>query len=187
MRRTFNSSSKPTAFGLPNGNSRPLQPPKTKTIVLSAQTLLHVRGALERKVALTALRAGDFAIVAGPDDGTGKDLTAREIAVWREVQNGAYIWNDPAAPNTTPLNTTPPDAATGPQPVELHGDFEKLNELGRPVGWNFAKNANMSIQQDEKGNHFVHVTSDNPNQDRVFATTLKLDPSLWRTLELSRA
>lgn len=128
-----------TAFTLPNGKSSHLSRSKGKTIVFDTQTLVHMRGALNRRVALTALKNGVFAAVVGKDLGSGQSLTAREVAVWDRVANGVYTFSGatevvdtgqnsavappapstanvlqpPAAPPTFPFSPTT-TTATGP-------------------------------------------------------------------------
>jgi uncharacterized protein YigE (DUF2233 family) len=70
-----------TSFTNPNGNSRPLSPPKPKTVIVTAQTQIHVSGKAEREASLADLKAGMFAIIIGKDLGSGRNLPAREVAV----------------------------------------------------------------------------------------------------------
>lgn len=91
-----------TAFTLPSGKSSHLRAPKVKTIVFEAQTIVHVRGALNRRVALQALKKGAFAAVIGKDLGSGQSLTAREVAVWDRVTGGVYTFSGASAPPAQP-------------------------------------------------------------------------------------
>src|SRR5688572_16773516 len=56
-----------TSFTLPTGKMSKLAEAKPKTILLTGQAVLHVRGDAARKVALADLKPGVFAIVIGKD------------------------------------------------------------------------------------------------------------------------
>jgi len=92
------------SFTLPDGKTHELNPVKAKTITLSDGTVLHVRGAEQHVVTLTALKDlgdGVFAIAVGRDLGSGHALPARDVGVWTRVQAGRPLFDPPQKPRDT--------------------------------------------------------------------------------------
>ena len=54
--------------------------PKDKTVAIGDATSIHTSGKTD-KLTLGDLKVGDAVTVIGPDAGSGKELTAREIVV----------------------------------------------------------------------------------------------------------
>ena len=100
-----------TSFTVPTGKASQLDPPKPKTVVVNAQTAIHVRGNVRQTVAFKDLKPGIFAIVIGQDAGSGKSLLAREVAVWDGRQGAVFRLqgqdSPPVAPATAPPATVP--------------------------------------------------------------------------------
>ena len=69
-----------TAFTVPSGKSSTIAPAKAKSVALSDKVRLY-RNAQTEALQLSDLQVGDAITVIGPDDGSGKQLTAREITV----------------------------------------------------------------------------------------------------------
>ncbi|MDQ3816003.1 MAG: hypothetical protein M3347_19005 [Armatimonadota bacterium] len=80
-----------TLFTLSNGKTQPLVTPKPKTVLVTAETWLHWRGAPSQKVTLADLKAGAVVAVLGLDMGSGRDLSAREVAVENTAATGSSI------------------------------------------------------------------------------------------------
>jgi hypothetical protein len=96
-----------TTYGLPNGKSTRLTAPKTKNVEIGTATRLHVRGDEKRAVSISSLLPGTFLIVIGKDAGSGKNLPAREIAVWEQEKSGKYFFGPAATPPKTKIETKP--------------------------------------------------------------------------------
>jgi hypothetical protein len=91
-------------FTLSSSKTSKLSSPKPKVVLLNDRTLLHVRGDEKRTVALAELKQGIFAVAIGPDTGSGKELTARQIAVWDSVHEGTFQFHQKTSP---PEQTAP--------------------------------------------------------------------------------
>jgi len=111
-----------SAFTLPNGKKSELPALKPKSIIIDAQTVLHVRGNAKQFLTLGQLaQIADtvFAVVIGKDLGTGKALPAREVAVWTGIEAGVYQFvnkkDQPKKMESGPTRTTtgqvPPQTA----------------------------------------------------------------------------
>ncbi len=105
------------SFTLPNGKTKELLPVKSKNVLVTAATALHVRGDAARKVALADLPIGASLIVVGRDEG-GRGLVARQAVVWNALEKGEFR-----------LNSQKPAAAAQPTPPALAG--LSLNEARR--------------------------------------------------------
>jgi hypothetical protein len=89
-----------TSFTLPNGKTSQLPAPKPKTILVTAQTLIHLWGKVEEKVALGDLKVGRSVTVVGKDAGSGKELTARVMPCCRaRRQSRASVMTCGSLPN----------------------------------------------------------------------------------------
>ncbi|MDQ3812985.1 MAG: LamG domain-containing protein, partial [Armatimonadota bacterium] len=80
-----------TQLSWPNGRLNTLTVPQTQKITGDALTLLHLRGNLRQRVALTDLRPGDNAVVIARFSESRKAWQARRIAVWTRRENGRYV------------------------------------------------------------------------------------------------
>jgi len=191
-----------TSFTLTNGKMSPLAAPKPKTVIVNAATVLHVRGDMTHKVAFTALHDGVFAIVVGHDTGSGKDLPAREVAVWDAAEGGTFAFKDnhsAVAPEPIGVSVTAPNSGVvtpdtinpgvpddqaaadenpnGAKNLVVNGSFEDVDDTGRPVGWSVVEKQAVKVVQDEKGNHYVRITATRPWQVPSIQTLLPLPPA----------
>lgn len=128
-----------TAFTLPNGSSRKLPEARPKTI-LAGRATVYVRGDKSRTIGLDQLKAGTKALVLGQDLGSGKDLPARDVAVWDRMENDRYAFGPaekpmpaatpmpveptaPAKPVTPPTSAPTPRATASTTPGALGGEW----------------------------------------------------------------
>lgn len=128
-----------SAFTLPNGKTSLLNPAKPKTILVSQQTVMHVRGKAT-PVALIDLKPDCFILASGPDKGSGEALPARDIAVWDGAQNGVFQWSgepQPIVPEEADPADVPPDDTDKNERPNLfpQGDFQKAVVGKAPAGW----------------------------------------------------
>ena len=83
------------SFTLPSGKSGPLVPPKPKTVFITPQTVVQMRGDVKR---------------------SGQALSSRRILVWNAVQKGVYQWSGTektAVSETVDSADVPPDDEIG--------------------------------------------------------------------------
>ncbi|MBV9864893.1 MAG: hypothetical protein JO316_06055 [Abitibacteriaceae bacterium] len=178
------------SFTVPSGRTRPFDTPKPKTIVLNEATLLYVRGAATRKVTLTDLKAGDFAIVIGLDSGSGQPLTARALAVWDKAEGGVYSFreNSPETSVVAPpvLNpNSPPNTTVEPEPDAPdfpEGTFEDVDKKGNPVGWVLGDRQHARVVEEE-GNHFLRLTNNDPTATFYLENRVGLNPA-WKSVKV---
>jgi len=100
-----------SVFTLPNGKSSQFPAAKPKTVLVTRGTSLHVRGHVETKVALDRLKAGVSAIVIGLDEGSGKAITAREVAVWDRTEGEEFRLGEAVPPPAAPLSPVTGDTS----------------------------------------------------------------------------
>lgn len=88
-----------TDVTLPDGETFPLSPTRTKQVVVSGTTKIHVRGNSSESIQVDDLKdvqKGPFQMLAiGSDQGPGTDLAARDISVWTGFANGKYEFQKP--------------------------------------------------------------------------------------------
>jgi hypothetical protein len=193
-----------TSFILPGGRSGRITTPKPKTVLLRDKVLLFVRGTADKPLETKLLQAGQSVIAVGKDDGSGKPLTARAIAVWDSIQDGRYrlAAQEAALPKANePEKTTPGRvvAVTAPaEPVVREnpppalavrnetpgGDFENLVGGEKPEGWVFPASENVQLIEDETGNHYVRIGSNGRQEERRVAYKVLLAPE-WKTLKVT--
>ncbi|MBV9467629.1 MAG: hypothetical protein JOZ57_00110, partial [Abitibacteriaceae bacterium] len=190
-----------SSFSLPDGKTSELAVPKSKIIVLNEDTLLHVRGAVTHKVAMADVKAGTSAIVIGQDAGSGQPLPAREVALWDKAETGVFglsTQNADSIVATKPNNQVGQkaddnqavEANDGPDEIAQNkasnvfaqGDFELANEQAKPQGWSYAATQNIQWLT-ENGNHYMHISRDNPHEGHIIGNKLILDPS-WKKLKI---
>ncbi|MBV9864996.1 MAG: sigma-70 family RNA polymerase sigma factor [Abitibacteriaceae bacterium] len=261
-----------SSFTLPTGKTSELTEPKPKTVIIGKDAALHVRGDEKQKVNLDELANspdGVFAIVVGKDLGSGKDLPARDVALWDRIEAGLYRFKDskpliattkdPEADATgEPSGVGPGHQAVGADegaivtdkgrgkgranapltadqaakaaalyqskradvlaaqadaaqanaaaqkagiaatqhandpavdfaPAENllpQGNFEEIDEAGKPVGWNV--HGNVKVLTEPNGNHYVLINGLNPTDPKTIDTTIVIDPALRALRILAR-
>lgn len=186
-----------SAFTLPNGKTTPLNPPKPKTILMTKQTMMHVRGQ-STPVTIIDLRPEIFILAVGADKGSGEALPARDVSVWDSVRNGVFQWGEQAMPlqpvKVLPAEAAlpadaPPDAEASEFPNEFpEGDFQKDTPGNRPAAWQISSNAwagarEISVQE-AKGKRWLKISTAIPNDWRLAVTTVPLKPE-WKQVRIA--
>lgn len=192
-----------TSFTLPTGRTSTFPQAKSKTIAVSAQTLLQIRANPKSELAFDYIKPGAKALIVGPDAGSGKALTARIIAVWDSETNGVYRYRN-LPPKAAPVGNAAPPPAVAPPPIAPlvvppvnppaptpeeftnllpFGNFERAGG-GLDPAWKVGAGNLPRVMQEPNGNHFVQISNDNPKDWRDLSTTMPLSPD-WATLKIS--
>jgi tetratricopeptide (TPR) repeat protein len=79
------------SFTTAQGKTVPLETPKPKTITTDASTRFYPRGDDKTKMSVTDVKLGTRVTVVGKDLGSGKELPAREIMLWIDLNEGKSI------------------------------------------------------------------------------------------------
>jgi hypothetical protein len=170
-----------SAFTLPNGKTNALTPAKPKTITISPQTQIRVRGQAEPLLSVGDLKTGVRVLVIGPDAGSGAALTARQIAAWDSEANGAFQLSTLVRKGQPVVPPVPAEAApVNPFPI---GDFER-NDGSLDPAWRPSPGTLPRIVTEENGNRYAQISSDDPKGWRLILTTVTVEPA-WKTLKVA--
>ncbi|MDQ3814516.1 MAG: hypothetical protein M3347_11265 [Armatimonadota bacterium] len=116
--------------------------------------------------------------------------------IYREIEyaipaGAAVIKLSPEMINTTGIvdfddmmiEGDPPLSKQVLRPGFPEGTFEELDQDGFPIGWRRPKNRRVQIIE-EKGNHFLRLTNDDPSAEVFLDSYWKLDPQ-WQGIKVS--
>jgi hypothetical protein len=195
------------SFTLPSGKTAKIASPKNKELLMLKSSLLFARGTIAPLLPFSRLKAGWRGAAVGRDEGAGKPLRVRALAVWTRKRNGKYLiegtrtlqpepTSPEAAPGNAPVAAPVPLVVTAPAPIApaavapatpvenviKNGSFDEQDDRLQPVGWKLPPGGAVSVMEGEGNNRYIlfKPLGDARRIWREFA----IEPQ-WKTLKIS--